>query len=108
MILFPAVPSESVNACFFDWVGVGANMFSQIQAASTNRLQNFRDRLEDLFHFWFRFQVKPDWMTGAAVGFVNCKVIWKLAGVILLVLFRAAGAVLLIHPRDHANGAFRF
>ena len=47
-------------------------------------------------------------MTSAAVGFVNCKMIWKLAGVIRFVLFRAAGAVLLIHPCDHANGALRF
>ena len=30
-------------------------------------------------------------MTSAAVGFVNCKMIWKLAGVVRFVLFRSRG-----------------
>src|ERR1700751_1172918 len=47
-------------------------------------------------------------MTRAAIGFVNGKMIGKLARVILRVLLRSAATVLFVHPRNHADGSSRF
>ncbi len=47
-------------------------------------------------------------MIRTTIGFINGKMIGKLARVILRVLLRSAAAVLFIHPRNHADGSFRF
>ena len=47
-----------------------------------------------IFYLRFRLQVEPDRMTRTTIGFVNGKMIGKLARVILRVLLRSAAAVL--------------
>src|SRR6266550_7776191 len=100
--------AECGNAGFFHRLDVSADVFGQVQSTGADFLQNLRDRLEYFFYLRISFQVEPDRMTRATIGFVNSKMIGKLTGVILLVLLRSPAAVLFVHPRNHADGSFRF
>ena len=100
--------TECRDAGLFHRLGIRADMFRQIQTPSSNLLQNLRDRLEHFLYLRFCLQVEPGRMTRPAIGFVNGKMIRKLTGVILLVLLRSPAAVLLVHPRNDADGSFRF
>ena len=47
-------------------------------------------------------------MIGAAIGFHHREMVCPIFLVILGVLLGTAETVLFVHPRDHANCAFRF